>query len=135
MHVKKNSEEFAIFFYSFLLYVFCFLIFFTSKEREALQSGEKIFILVFHMCLHPCEQRISISINKMHIQSITSHRRMWRKSSSLWGNTFVCSRKWSCKMNQILQFSVLYQFKDVFINFQRINLFLCSRMFLIILQK
>ena len=38
-------------------------------------------------------------------------------------------------MNQILQFSVLYQFKDVFINFQRINLFLCSRMFLIILQK
>ena len=42
-----------------------------NKEREALQSGEKIFILVFHMCLHPCEQRISISINKMHIQGIT----------------------------------------------------------------
>ena len=44
---------------------------FGNKEREALQSGEKIFILVFHMCLHPCEQRISISINKMHIQGIT----------------------------------------------------------------
>ena len=42
-----------------------------NKEREALQSGEKIFILVFHMGLHPCEQRISISINKMHIQGIT----------------------------------------------------------------
>ena len=36
-----------------------------------MQSGEKIFILVFHMGLHPCEQRISISINKMHIQGIT----------------------------------------------------------------
>ena len=44
---------------------------FGNKEREALQSGEKIFILVFHMGLHPCEQRISISINKMHIQGIT----------------------------------------------------------------
>ena len=87
--------------------------FFTSKEREALQSGEKIFILVFHMCFHPCEQRISISINKMHIQSITSHRRMWRKSSSLWDNTFGRSRKWSCKMNQILQFSVLSPSPDV----------------------
>ena len=42
-----------------------------NKEREALQSGEKIFILVFHMGLHPCEQRISISISKMHIQGIT----------------------------------------------------------------
>ena len=42
-----------------------------NKEREALQSGEKVFILVFHMGLHPCEQRISISINKMHIQGIT----------------------------------------------------------------
>lgn len=42
-----------------------------NKEREALQSCEKIFILVFHMGLHPCEQRISISINKMHIQGIT----------------------------------------------------------------
>ena len=36
-----------------------------------MQSGEKIFILVFHMGLHPCEQRISIPINKMHIQGIT----------------------------------------------------------------
>ena len=42
-----------------------------NKEREALQSGEKVFILVFHMGLHPCEQRISISINKIHIQGIT----------------------------------------------------------------
>ena len=44
---------------------------FGNKEREALQSGEKVFILVFHMGLHPCEQRIFISINKMHIQGIT----------------------------------------------------------------
>jgi hypothetical protein len=38
-------------------------------------------------------------------------------------------------MNQILQLSVLSQFEYVLVNLQRINLFLCSRMFLIILQK
>ena len=60
---------------------------------------------------------------------------MWRKSSSLWDNTFVRSRKWSCKMNQILQLSVLYQFKDILINLQCFNLFLSSHRFLFFFAK
>ena len=50
----------------------------------------------------------------------------WNEGSSLWNKTFITTSKWSHKINQVLHFCVLYQFKDVLVNLQCFNLFLCS---------
>ncbi len=62
----------------------CLELLFCNEEREALQTGEEVFVVDLYLRFHLRIQFFIVLINQMHIQCISSHRGMWCEGRSFW---------------------------------------------------